>query len=532
MPTVSVSRTESPLPVGTTFEYTLLSDEPLAANPFTDVRITGTVNGLPVTGFCDDATGQTFTWRFRPDTPGIYPYNLTFEAPGNVTHQVQGTFEATEDPDYEGPLDVDGEIFRYRRSRRAFVWNSFTAYMLMGLAPAARAAALQSFADAGITRVRVSLTPSRQLSGERWGEPNVAESPEFTFRYGPIVCTNPNDALEPAMDPTRFDPDYFREFEAMLRAAQALGIHVQIVTFTDAQEPQNYPFDRSTVYDPNERRFFEYVIARLASFPNVEWCITNEWALYRPDDWVSAIGAMFYTGDPYRQLCSVHGHGHFPFRGQYWCTHGLYQAWDEHGGARWGRRVRDEWISAGVIRPIVNEEFGYEDHGPSGWGENRPRAARSAETLARQLWELFMVGVYATTGDSPVTSGGGWINGGGVPPDTELRRRHRYWTEFLAQFDWARTAPTQDVTDGDAYVRAFPGELYAVYVPFGGTHAVRLPSPGPWTIDGFDPATGQLTRLATDATLELDPYTGSGWLTPTRPYGVAWAYIIRLTPPE
>ncbi|MDX2064999.1 MAG: DUF4038 domain-containing protein [Fimbriimonadaceae bacterium] len=529
MPTLSVSKTESPLTVGETFSFTFVSDEPLAPNPFADVIITATFGGIPVNGFCDDPTGQTFTVRFRPDEPGPVSYSVRLQA-ANTTVEYNGTFdvqEAPADAPYEGPLDVEGEIFRYRRSRRAFVWNSFTAYMLMGLSPTARTAALQSFADSGVTRLRVSLTPSRQLSGARWDEPNVVESPDFTFRYGPFLCANPDDTLNPGSDPTRFDPDYFQRFEAMLTEARALGIHVQVVCFTDAQEDQNYPFDRDSTADPNERRFYEYVIARLASFPNVEWCITNEWALFRPDEWVNAIGEIFRTQDPYRQLCSVHGHGRFPFAAQPWCTHTLFQIWDEHGGPRWGKRIRAEWAAQGTVGPIVNEEFGYEDHGPTQWGEGRPRAARSAEALSRQLWELFMVGIHATTGDSPVSSNGGWVNGAGVPPTAPLRRRHQIWTEFLARFDWPRTVPTDGLADGDAYVRAIESELYVVYVPNGGTHAVRLPNSGPWTVDAFDPATGTVTRLATDATLTLDPYAGPGFLTPTRPFGVAWAYLIR-----
>jgi len=152
------------------------------------------------------------------------------------------------------------------------------------------------------------------------------------------------------------------------------------------------------------------------------WDVSNEYRLFRDDDWAEKMGTFVKQCDPYDHLTSTHGHGDFRFRQSPWADLAMFQSWDEHGGYDYMLKNRIEQEQTGRVIPQVNEEYGYEDHYPQGWGENRKAPARSAETRARIAWEIYLAGGYQTTGEradrgtgwGPDT-GGGWIN----DPDPE-----------------------------------------------------------------------------------------------------------------
>ena len=157
------------------------------------------------------------------------------------------------------------------------------------------------------------------------------------------------------------------------------------------------------------------------------WDLANEYRLFRDDAWAEKMGAFVKQCDPYDHLTSTHGHGDFRFRTSPWADFAMYQSWDEHGGYDFMLKNREQQAKTGRLIPQVNEEYGYEDHYPQGWGENRKAPARSAENRARLAWEIYLAGGYQTTGEradrgtgwGPDT-GGGWINGRGDDTMTML----------------------------------------------------------------------------------------------------------------
>jgi hypothetical protein len=346
------------------------------------------------------------------------------------------------------------------------------------------------------------LCPSRQKDGGRWYEPQVALREDFDYRYSPWPTARPESFEDPGFDVSRFDLDYWRKFERLLRQARDLGIVVQVIFFTDAQEPYNYPFDRERVGDdPNERRYYAYAAARFAAFANVEWCITNEWRLFRPDEWVDIIGAFLTEKDPYGHLCSVHGHGDFPFRTSPWCTHALYQVWDEDGAYGFMREQREDQLATGRPMPQVNEEYGYEDHYPGPWGGGRVAPARNGDSRRRLAWEIAMAGCHQTTGESAANGLGGWINGLGDETMT-MFEGYRHLKTFFESFDWRALEPTDGVASGGA--RCLTGDdILVVYMPEGSTE-VTLPD-GRWEATTYDPQTGiwGAPGKATSGSLEM-----------------------------
>ncbi|MEJ5169511.1 MAG: DUF4038 domain-containing protein [Fimbriimonadales bacterium] len=470
--------------------------------------------------FCDSEDGRLFRARTLPTEPGTHRWRLRNSEDETLA---EGCFEA-EPSGRPGIVTADGWRFVWSGSGEPFFYNSTTAYLMAGLSEARILEALDRLARYRIDRIRVALCPSRQVDGGRWNEPQVREREDFTFCYGPWPARNPTDALNPDYDTHSFDVSYWQKYERLLRSAEERGIAVQVVFFVDGQEPQNYPFDRDRAGDdPWECRYYRYAVDRLAAFPNVEWCVTNEWALYRPDEWVEVVGARLAELDPYGHLLSVHGHGHFPFRSSPWCTHALFQSWDEHGAHPFLSKARQDQAATGTPKPQVNEEFGYEDHYAL-WGEGRKTPSRDADSRLRLAWEMRMAGAFCTTGESASDGTGGWINGLRTA-ESRLLQGHLWMREFFETMDWSAMQPVD--ASGHAYALGNGRHEFAVYGFGEGYTAVPLPHAGPWDVDRFDPWTGTWSRELRGAQLERDPWTGPGAILPTARAGRPIAYRIR-----
>lgn len=440
-----------------------------------------------VQAFVSSQDGSQARVRYLPREAGTYHWTATFQTPDGSA-EADGSF-MVEESDHRGIVEVDGWAFRWSNSQQPFFFNSTTAYMMAGLSDERIEQALNRLADKGVTRIRVSLCPSRQADGGRWQEPQVGHRDDFTYLYGPWPAHSPASVTEPDFDTSRFQIDYWEKYERLLSLARARNILVQVIFFTDAQEPQNYPFDRELIFeDPAEIAYYQYAINRLAAFSNVEWCITNEWALFRPDEWVEKVGSFIAANDPYHHLLSVHGHGHFPFRASTWCTHALFQVWDEDGGYDWMLEKRSEQLATGTIKPQVNEEYGYEDHYPVPWGGGKVAPARSADNRRRLAWEITMAGGHQTTGESAANGLGGWINGLGDDSMT-LLAGHRHLSTFFATYPLQSFEPWAQSDDRFRTLRSAEGP-WIVYSRFGD----RVPDE--WrsqvsVMRTFDPLTGQ-----------------------------------------
>lgn len=431
------------------FEVRIQAHHPIA-DPFRMMQVVGTLNGKTITGFCDSQDGTTYRVRFMPTQPGEHTYTVTVGE-----ESFSGSFVAAPSESL-GLLQADGWGFRWSGTQEPFFWNATTAYLMAGLSDEALSGAIERLASFGINRIRVSLCPSRQRDGGRWFEPQVGHRADFSYLYSPWLCAQPDVWDDPKPDTTRFDVGYWQKFERLLAQAQRHNIIVQVIFFTDAQEAQNYPFERPTPKaegtsdfdhstrksDANECLYYAYAAARFSAFSNVEWCLTNEWALFQSNAWVDEIGEFLRSQDPYGHLMSVHGHGHFPFRSSAWCTHALFQSWDEHGSYDWLLKNRAEQEATGRILPQINEEYGYEDHYPGPWGGARIAPARSAETRRRLAWEMVMAGCHQTTGESAESGAGGWINGLGTK--NELLGYHKHLREFFEAIPgWETLQPTE-----------------------------------------------------------------------------------------
>lgn len=468
-----------------------------AANPFTEVAVTGTfaapgADPLKVDGFCDAADGSMFRIRFMPSKPGPHTYTVAYRE-GTFETSHQGTFEAV-DERKRGIVRVDPEFpthFRWEGTQERFFWNGATTYWLAGWDRATITDIVERLDRLKVTRLRAALS-GRVKDGRAWFE-DVYPTDKFTFLLSPWVAKDPSNLEQPGHDVTRFEVEYWQKWEHLLDQARAKNLAVSVIFYVDGRRPGVDPFGKDGMGGPAEQRYYRYAIARFAPFCNVMWDLANEYRHFRDNPWAEKMGAFVKATDPYDHLTSTHGHEDFNFRASTWADFAMYQSWDEAGGYDFMHRNRQQQAALGRLIPQVNEEYGYEDHYPQGWGGNRTAPARAAENRVRIAWEIYLAGGYQTTGEranqgtgfGPDT-GGGWINGRGDDRMTMLELYgHLY--DFFTGITWWKLEPDtnlvvsfQPAAPGldKAKARTFAarsreGDLAAIYVPGGGVVSLK-----------------------------------------------------------
>jgi len=460
-------------------EVTISVERPDAANPFTDVIVEGQFapeGGEPVhvDGFCDAQDGSVFRIRFMPTRPGPHGYSATCRQ-GDYEATHSGSFSAR-DVGRSGLVRVDPEYpwhFLWEGTGEHYFYNGTTTYWLAGWDDETIFRSLDRLHALQVNRVRAAIT-GRVKNGRAWYE-NAFPTDKFTFLLNPWVAERPDDVEKPGIDVTRFSVEHWQKYERLLRHARELDMVVSVIFYVDGRRPGVDPF-KERAGEEDEQRYYRYGAARLAAFSNVMWDVTNEYQLFRDEPWAEKMGTLLKQWDPYDHMTSVHGHGTFRFRTSPWADYAMYQRWDEAGGYAFLRKHRDEQSRAGRIMPQVNEEYGYEDHYPVGWGGNRKAPARSADTRRRLAWEMYMAGCYQTTGERADTgtgwgpdTGGGWLNGRGDDSMTMLQGYGRI-VDFFTSIPWWTLEPDDaliDAPDRDAvklelshvvYTRTVAGE--------------------------------------------------------------------------
>jgi len=422
-----------------------------AGNPFTESALQGEFAApgqkpVAVEGFCDSQDGRVFRIRYMPSQAGRHSYRLKFTQ-GGVERFFDGSFEA-KDERKKGILRVDPEFpfhFQFEGTKERFFYNGTTAYWLAGWDDETIRRIIERLDRLKVTRVRAALS-GRVKDGRAWFE-DVYPTEKFSFLLNPWVAKHPESVENPDFDVTRFNVAFWQKFERLLAHARSKDMSVSVIFYVDGRRPGVDPFGKAGMGGPDEQRYYRYAIARFGAFANVTWDLANEYRLFRDDAWAEKMGPFVKQWDPYDHLVSTHGHGDFRFGKSTWADFAMYQSWDESGGWRFMVKNRENQARSGRIIPQVNEEYGYEDHYPQGWGGDRKAPARAAANRARLAWEIAMAGGYQTTGEradrgtghGPDT-GGGWINGRGDETMTMLELYgHMY--DFFTSMTWWQLAP-------------------------------------------------------------------------------------------
>lgn len=532
-------------------EVTLTLDEPVKGNPFVDATFAGeftapgeftgrgesTAQGgaaRQLDGFCDSDDGRIFRIRFMPMVAGRHTYAVTFRhGGGELKHQ--GEFLARAGK-RKGMVRVDPEHpthFQFAGTGEHFFYNGTTAYWLLGFRDdAVIRESIDRLARLKVNRIRVALS-GRTESGMRWKEPMIESNHDFQYRLEPWPAARPQEIANPGYDVSRFNLDHFRKAERMLAHANRRDLQVSLIFALDVADAGVDPFGKANMGGPDEQRYYRYCVARFGAFANVWWDLINEWHLCRDEGWVAKMGALVQEWDVYGHTASVHGTGRFPFGGQPWVDYVMFQSWDDHGAYDFMLKARASQAATGRPLPVVNEEYGYEDHYPFPWGGKRVWPARIGESRVRLAWEMAMAGGYQTTGERANIAGqGGWITGRGNDEMTMLAGYGRM-RDFFESFDWWKLEPHPGLVTGEsralpvaenapplaaALCLAQPGERYVIYLRQGGTAVVQLAA-GNYAVKRFNPRTGHSVNLAMIN-------GGGAWTTPAVPDTENWVLTL------
>jgi hypothetical protein len=520
-------------------EITLTLDTPPAGNPFTDAALEGRFtpahgDSIRVDGFCDSEDGRAFRIRFMPTVAGRHRYVLHFRS-GTRALEHAGEFTARAGK-RRGLVVRDPEHpthFKWSRSSDHFYYNSTTAYWLLGFRDdAVIRESIDRLDRLGINRIRVALS-GRTRSGMRWKEPMIVSDSAFQYRLEPWPAARPLDIEDPGYDVTRFNLEHFRKTERMLAHARAREMQVSLIFALDVADKGVDPFGKASMGGADEQRYYRYGVARFGAFANVWWDLINEWHLCRDETWVNRMGTLVKQWDPYDHTTSVHGTGRFPFGQSPWVDYVMFQSWDEHGAYDFLLKARQDQAAAGRPLPIVNEEYGYEDHYPYPWGGKRVWPARVAETRVRLAWEMALAGGYQTTGERANIAGtGGWITGRGDDTMTMLDGYARL-RRFFETLPWWNLEPHPEIITGEsqalpvpensrplaaALCLAQPGERYVIYLRQGGSASLQL-NPGGYAIRRFNPRSGEWKQLGRVT-------SGPIWTTPAVPDTENWVFVL------
>jgi hypothetical protein len=188
-----------------------------------------------------------------------------------------------------------------------------------------------------------------------------------------------------SIDFDRPNPLAFRHLDRQIGRLAELGIEADMILF--------HPYDRwgyATMTEGQNRRYVEYVAARLSAHRNVWWSLANEYDFMLntiPMESWDGFCHILEENDPARHLKSIHNGDprmNYDHR-KPWISHVCIQNWDV--------KRTPEWRQA-YGKPVVNDEPEYEGNIWPAWGNI------NAQELVHRFWITLMRGGYAGHGET------------------------------------------------------------------------------------------------------------------------------------
>ena len=339
---------------------------PAGGNPWVDVRLSAELRhqnrSQNVSGFYDG--DGAYKVRFMPDAEGEWSWTTRSNSP--ELDGKTGRFVCSKAlPGNHGPVVVRDKFqFGYADGATYCPFGT-TCYAWAHQGDALEQQTLDTLRSAPFNKMRMCVFP-------KWYAYNNVEPKYYPF---PRSASGQNDL-------SRFDPRFFRHFEARVAQLGALGIQADLILF--------HPYDHWGYADlPAEvnDRYLRYVIARLAAYRHVWWSVANEWDLVKSKtlaDWDHYF-RMIQESDPYQHLRSIHHSKVMYDHGKPWVTHASIQ------GDQFERTP--EWRDA-FQKPVVFDECKYEGNIPKRWGDI------SGREMARRFWLGVVMGGWVGHGET------------------------------------------------------------------------------------------------------------------------------------
>ncbi len=364
--------------------FELTARGPSSGNPFVDVtfacRFTSGFRTIDVPGFYDG--DGVYKVRFSPDTVGRWTYQTT--SSDKSLAGKSGNFECLPSaPGNRGPVGPAHRFhFQYADGTAYFPFGT-TCYAYSFVPEPWQSDTLHNLKSARFNKVRMCLLP------KGLGKLQPVAMP-FALKPGETVNARGN------FDLTRLNPTYFQHAERCIADLLAADIQADVILF--------HPYDAwgfKSMGEEADDHYLRYTIARLSAYRNVWWSVANEFDLIRSKsmkDW-DRFFRILVECDPHSRLRSIHYSRVMYDYTKPWCTHASLQNYEFDKSA--------ERLAA-WDKPIIYDEIQYEGDIARRWGNLSP------EEMTWRFWRAIVNGVYATHGETYISSNGSpvWSDAG------------------------------------------------------------------------------------------------------------------------
>ena len=326
----------------------------------------------------------SYKLRFLPEKAGVYSIEIESEALGLAE---KGTLLIEQaDKSRHGPVRADGTAMRCADGTWLPTFGT-TIYALAHQSDALIEETLASLAASPFNKLRTCVFPKHYA----YNANNPSYYPferskgfaerEFSTEGLPI---NPVRHGEPDgyWDTTRPCFAYWEHFEQLLRRLDGLGIQVDLILF--------HPYDRwgfENMSREDNLHYLDYLLRRLAAFPNVWWSMANEYDLCfdKTAEDFEIFARFISENDPFRHPLSNHNCFRMWDAGMPEITH---VSWQTKELTRIGEMLRR------YQKPVLIDECRYEGNVPEFWGN------LSGEAMTRSFWRVMAQGGYCTHGET------------------------------------------------------------------------------------------------------------------------------------
>lgn len=297
-------------------------------------------------------------------------------------------------------------------------------------------------------------------------------------------------------DHSRFNLDYWHHYDRMMDVLFQRGIvaHIMIKVYN---KKVRWPARGSE----NDDRFFQWMLARYAAYPNVVWDFSKEAHNEKDLGYKLSRFDLLREQDPYHRLLTNHDDNAAYNSGAY---NDVLDFRSDQNHKNWHnvlskQRKQRKW-------PVVNVEFGYE-HGPKGPEDKTYRVVQPPQEVCRRAWEVVMAGGYSVY----YYTNTAWdvIR----PEETPLGYTlFQYLREFFEDTKYWRLEPRDDlVSEGHCLAR--PGQEYIAFLSEAKPFRLTLEDcTGPLTGRWYHPFRGEWANAGefSNGECELEPPTAWG----------------------
>jgi len=444
---------------------------PSSGNPFWEVtfgaRFTQGHRTVEAAGFYDGE--GVYRVRFSPDTVGRWSFETTGSAKELAGHA--GTFECVAaKPGNRGPVGTAHQFhFQYADGTPYFPFGT-TCYSYGFIGEPLEKLTLDSLQEAGFNKVRLCLLPKPLGQRKPVAMPFERIGTALSAAGSASSMENPDDDAKSTerFDLTRLNPSYFQHVERRIQDLLAAGIEADVILF--------HPYDAwgfKAMGEEADDRYLRYAVTRLSAYRNVWWSIANEYDLVKSKtmkDW-DRFFRIVQESDPHSRLRSIHHSKVVYDHSKPWCTHASLQEYDFQKSA--------ERLAA-WNKPIIYDEIQYEGNIARRWGN------LSAEEMTNRFWRAIVAGVYATHGETYISTDGNpvWSDAGTLHGTSAAR------ITFLRKLLESTGTTGLMAADAPYYLNAAnPGERYLYFFDFHcvGEYEFPLPEKGKFKVTLIDP---------------------------------------------